>query len=170
MSRIARIVLATAALCFCLAPMLAIAGPPDPPAEAELPSLSRLVIVSGPAELTGALPSLTPDARLIAANFENATALTDRSTLVVGVKSDQPKGTVLARIEHRGDCPINATFMADPQLTAIPPETIRKALTTWTRIRRDAIDAPVLRIVDFQTFNGHHWDISLSMPAKVSSR
>lgn len=167
MSRVARYAFLAAAVCLALVPLLASAAEP---AEAELPSLSKLVIVSGEPTLTGALPSLTADARLIAANFEGAKALTDRSTLVIGVKSDQSAGTVLARVEHRGDCPINATFLEDPKLTGIAPETIRKALTTWTRIRSDAIDAPVLRIVDFETWNGHHWDISLQMPTKVSSR
>jgi hypothetical protein len=152
------------ALCLLL-PSLALAEP----AEAELPTLSKLVIVSGEATLTGALPSLTPEAKLIAANFEGSSAATDRSTLVVGVKSSEPVGTVLSRIEFRSDCPNNSVFYSQDQVTGISPETIKRALATWTRIRHKAERAPVQEIVDFAVYDGYRWDVRLDLRS-VSSR
>lgn len=160
-----RLTALTAIACLLMLPLIAHAEP----AEAELPTLSKLVIVSGPAELTGALPSLTPDARLIAANFEGATAKTDRSTLVVGVKSDQPRGKVLSLIEFRSDCPNNSCYHSPDQVVGIPNETIKRALTAWTRIRHKAERAPLQEIVDFAVYDGYRWDVRLDLRA-VSSR
>ncbi|MCC7419820.1 MAG: hypothetical protein IT428_06050 [Planctomycetaceae bacterium] len=160
----------TALACVLMLPLLSHAGPPDP-AEAELPTLSNLVIVSGEPTLTGALPALTPEAKLIADNFEGATAATDRSTLVIGIKSDHAAGTVLLRANYLSDCPDNTRFQAvDQVVEAVSNDQLRSALLTWTRIRHDALKAPQRQIVTSPHYSGGTvFDVRLDLK-QLSSR
>lgn len=131
--------------CLCIAPVLA-----SPPAEAELPTLQTLTIVSGPAVLTGATDVLPPDAAFVAEEFPGATAKSDRIGLVIGVKSEEPAGTVLATAILKSDCPNNSQFEANlPDAVAeADREQFRAALVAWTRFRHDAPKAPVLTVND----------------------
>lgn len=158
----------TALACALMLPLLSHAAEP---VEAELPTLSKLVVVSGDAELTGALTALTPDARLIAANFEGATAKTDRSTLVIGIKSDHAAGTVLLRANYLSDCPNNTRFQTVDQVTeAVPADQLKAALITWTQHRHDAMKAPLQQIVTSPHYaGGTIFDVRLNLK-QLSSR
>lgn len=162
-----RLTALTALACLLMVPLIAHAEP----AEAELPVLSKLVIVSGEPTLTGALPVLTPDAKLIAANFEGATATTDRTTLVIGIKSDHAAGTVLLRANYLSDCPDNTRFQTvDQVVEAVPNDQLRSALLTWTRIRHDAMKAPQRQIVTSPHYSGGTvFDVRLDLK-QLSSR